>query len=286
MEHEQIVVEDRNGVRLITLNRPEKLNAWTRQMSRELTEAITEGNDDPAIGAFVVTGAGRGFCAGADIGGEFAPRADAAHEAERAGDHSDSVRVGDWVAMVRASKPMVAAINGAAVGVGLTMVLPMDHLVAGRSAKLSARFVKMGLVPELGSSHFLVQRCGFGHASDLALSGRMVLAPEAAEIGLVDRVVDDDALLDAAMETATGYGANPGPALRMIKELLTLNGADTDLDAIQRRELQRLNGADTDLDAIQRRELQRLNEAYATAEHREAIAAFMEKREPDFRQAE
>ncbi len=273
MEYQQIVVEDRGPVRLITMSRPEKLNAWTRRMSRELVDAIDRGNDDDTVGAFVVTGAGRGFCAGADIGAEFASRASAGELDRRSGpadgttDGPGDDRGGDrdWVALVREAKPMVAAINGPAVGVGLTLALPMDFLVAGRSATLSARFVRMGLVPELASSHFLVQRCGWGGASDLALSGRMVSAEEAAGLGLVDRVVDDEALLDAAIEHAGSYAANPPAASRMIKELLTVNGADPDLVAVQRRETERLAAA------------------MRSAEHAEAIAAFLDKREPRFR---
>jgi len=265
MEYEQIVVEDRGSVRLITLSRPEKLNAWTRRMSRELVDTIEDGNDDDAIGAFVFTGAGRGFCAGADIGAEFASRASADQIEERSKQGERRATDRDWVALVRASKPMVAAINGVSVGVGLTLVLPMDFLIAGRSARLSARFVRMGLVPELASSHFLVQRCGWGGASDLALSGRMVDAEDAGSIGLGDRVVDDDALVETAIAHASSYAENPPAAMRMIKELLTANGSDGDLAAVQRRE--------TEL----------LATAMASDEHAEAIAAFQEKREPRFR---
>jgi 2-(1,2-epoxy-1,2-dihydrophenyl)acetyl-CoA isomerase len=272
MDYEQIEVEDRGAIRVITLSRPEKLNAWTRQMSREMVHAIDDGNDSDAIGAFVFTGSGRAFCAGADIGGEFAsrtqPSGDGGSGGEGSGQEqsqsSDQDRR-DWVGLVRESKPMVAAINGPAIGVGLTLALPMDYLMAGASARLSARFVKMGLVPELASSHFLVQRCGWGGASDLALSGRIVEADEALAAGLVDAVVPDDELVDAAVTRAQSYAENPPTALRMIKELLTANGSATDLAEIQQRELARLN------------------EAYTSPDHKEAVAAFLEKREPRFR---
>lgn len=262
MDYEQIEVEDRGLVRLITLSRPEKLNAWTRRMNTELVHAIDEANGDPAIGAFVFTGAGRGFCAGADIGDEFGGGKTSANLEGR--DRApESGR--DWVELVRESKPMVAAVNGAAVGVGLTMILPMDFLIAASSAKLSARFVRMGIVPELASSHYLVQRCGWGMASDLALSGRMVVGDEALQVGVVDEVVADDELLDAAIARAESYGRNPPAALRMIKDLLTANGADADLKAVQKRELAMLA------------------DALRSEDHKEAVAAFMEKREPDFR---
>ena len=270
MDYEQILVEQRDDVTLLTLNRPERLNAYTPKMMAELADAITAANDDPAVGAIVVTGAGRGFCAGADIGGEFAAKLDdrgasPAPAASSSPPATTERRASDWVALCRSSKPLVAAINGPAIGVGLTMVLPFDHLVAAAGAKLSCRFVKMGLVPELASSHFLVARCGWGNASYLALSGVTLPAEEAQQLGLVDRVVPGDEVLDAALAVAREFGANPGPQLRMIKELLTANGSETDLAGVQRREL----GA--------------LEQAYRTPEHREAVQAFLEKRSPNFR---
>ncbi|MFT5531274.1 MAG: enoyl-CoA hydratase/carnithine racemase [Candidatus Poriferisodalaceae bacterium] len=254
-DHEQISVEDHGRVRVITLNRPEKLNAWTRVMQAEINEVVHDGNDDPSIGAFVFTGAGRAMCAGADIGAEFSTPSPESDNSE------------NWVDLARASKPMVTAVNGVAVGVGLTLWLPTDFIIAAESARLSCRFVKMGLVPELASSHFLVQRCGWGQASDLSLSGRMVSASEAKEVGLVDSVVLDDELMEAALARANSYAENPAPQLRMIKELLTVNGTDADHRAVQGREMKALN------------------EAFRTPEHREAVAAFMEKRAPNFSQA-
>ncbi len=262
------LAEQRGDVLLLTLNRPERLNAWTPAMSAELTADITAANDDASIGAIVLTGAGRGFCAGADIGGQFAanlepkagatPKAEAEPAAERGG-------AGDWVRLCRSSKPLVAAINGPAIGIGLTLVLPFDYLVAATGAKISARFVKMGLVPELASSHFLVSRCGFGNASYLALSGATLVAEEAKALGLVDRVVEPERVVDEALAVAGEFAQNPPPQLRMIKALLTENAAETDLDAVQRRE-----GA-------------ALAVSYRTPEHHEAVTAFLEKRPPVFR---
>jgi enoyl-CoA hydratase/carnithine racemase len=185
MDFEQILVDRRDDVLILTLNRPEKLNAWTPKMSAELVTAITAANDDDDIGAIVVTGAGRGFCAGADISGQFAANLDTRQEdpapaADRAPQSSQRESRGtDWVTLCRQSKPLVAAINGPCIGVGLTMVLPFDQLLAAEGARLSLRFVKMGLVPELASSHFMVTRCGWGAASWLALSGTTVFADEA-----------------------------------------------------------------------------------------------------------
>jgi len=258
MAHQLITVDDRDEIRLITLNRPEKLNAWTPSMHSELVQALQDGNDSTSVGAFVVTGAGRAFCAGADITEVFAGRADA----EQPKKLDTEPRV-DWVALVRSSKPVVAAINGPSIGVGLTLTLSMDFLVAHPEAKLSARFVKMGVVPELASSHFLVQRCGWGVASDLALSGRIVLGDEAKELGLVDEVADD--VVDAAIARARSYAENSPLSVQFTKQLLSQNGTESDLVEVQRRELSALK------------------QAYASDEHREAIAAFTEKRPPNFR---
>jgi 2-(1,2-epoxy-1,2-dihydrophenyl)acetyl-CoA isomerase len=265
MVFDQILVEDVDSVRVIILNRPERLNAWTYRMGAELAAAVKAGNEDDDVEAFVVSGAGRGFCAGADIADVFDAQQQGEGGASSARGGDENPR--DWVSLVRASKPMVAAINGAAIGVGLTQVLPFDALIAAEGAKLSVRFIRMGLVPELASSQFLLQRVGFGAASDLMLTGRTVLAEEAKELGLVDRVVHPEDLLDAALAQARAMGSNPQQALRMVKELLTLNATEPDLAKVQQRELAALQVC------------------YTSREHKEAIAAFMEKREPDFRAA-
>jgi 2-(1,2-epoxy-1,2-dihydrophenyl)acetyl-CoA isomerase len=262
--YEQIRAEQRDDVLLLTLNRPERLNAWTPRMSAELTHAILGANDDPSVGAIVVTGEGRGFCAGADIGGQFAQNLDDDTAAKPAAEPAPE-RLADWVTLCRESKPLVAALNGPTIGVGLTMVLPFDRLVAARSAKLSARFVKMGIVPELASSHFLVARCGWGAASWLTLSGATILGDEAAAMRLIDRVVDDGEALDAALADARLLAENPPAAVRAAKRLLTENASETDLRAVQRREMEAL-------------EVQ-----YRSPEHHEAVRAFLEKRAPDFR---
>lgn len=273
MDYEQILVDRHGAVAVLTLHRPDRLNAWTPRMSAELSHAITACNDDDDIGAILVTGAGRGFCAGADIGGEFARQLDSrparpaapASDAGSAAGGTERRSEADWVRLCRVSKPLVAAINGPAIGVGLTMILPFDRLVAARSAKLSARFVRMGLVPELASSHFLVARCGWGAASWLALTGTTIDGATAESMRLVDRAVDDDAVLTEALADATALAESPGPQVRMIKELLTQNAVEADLAAVQRRELAALEVA------------------YRTPEHREAVTAFVERRAPQFR---
>jgi enoyl-CoA hydratase/carnithine racemase len=260
VSYETILVDEVDSVCVITMNRPERLNAWTPKMGAELSEAVQLANENENVIAIVLTGAGRGFCAGADIEAVFKAQADGKDTGNAGG-------MRDWVSQIRESKPMVAAINGAAVGVGLTQVLPMDYLIAGEQAKLSMRFVKMGLVPELASSHFLTTRMGFGNASELMLSGKTIMAEEAQSLGLVDRVCAADDLLSNAIETARGMGDNPFASVRHIKKLLTANASETDLKAVQKRETEALK------------------ECYVSPEHKEAISAFLEKREPDFRSA-
>ena len=203
MAYEQILTDIQDGVLTLTLNRPERLNAWTHQMVGELSAAIASGNEDDEIGAFVVTGAGRAFCSGADVKQLFKTQADSG-EVQR-----DNADVLPWVDLLRQSKPIVAAINGICFGVGLSQLMPMDVLVASKDAKLSFRFIKMGLIPELGSSHFLVARTGFGQASRLMLSGETIDGEEAGRIGLVDLVTESDELLDVARRTARSMGEKP-----------------------------------------------------------------------------
>lgn len=265
MDYEQITYETQGEVAVITLNRPEKLNAWTPRMAEEQAHAIGIANDDTGIGAIVTTGAGRGFCAGADMEDTFKTRIGGADPgADTAGGVGGMPKGLDWVALVRASKPMVAAVNGAAVGIGVTMCLPMDQIITTPKAKFGMGFIKMGLVPELASTRLLADRVGFGRASDLCLSGRLVAGDEAHHIGLAEQVVEPDALLDAAIAVAATYAANPDPQLRMIKQLLSASAAEGDLTAIQHAEHEYLA------------------ECWKSPQHAEAVQAFLDKRPPVF----
>jgi enoyl-CoA hydratase/carnithine racemase len=251
---------------LITLDRPERLNAWTPQMSQEMADAITRANNDRGIGAIVVTGEGRGFCAGADIEHTFKSRLDGhdpgANTAEGMGGLSSGL---DWISVVRSSKPLIAAVNGPAVGIGVTMILPFDIIVVSETAKLGLVFVKMGIVPELASSHFLVSRVGFAKASDLMLSGRLIDGREAVDMGLANHVTSPEALLPKAFEIGKAISANPDPMLRMTKDLLTKNACEQDMTLAQKRE--------TDY----------LRACWALPEHKEAVEAFLDKRPARFR---
>ena len=260
MDYEQIILEVNDGVALLTLNRPDRLNAWTGTMNREMVAAVEHCNADKDVGAIVVTGAGRGFCAGADIRDNFQSRLDGDGNQER----KDQRPLKNWVELVRESKPMIAAVNGASVGVGATLALPMDVILASDQAKFGMFFVKMGVVPELASSHFLVQRMGIGRASEMCLTGRLYTGQEAFDMGLVDRIIPHKDLLEEAKSMASMMAANPAPHLQWVKNLLTQNGSETDLNTVQRREGEALE------------------KAYASAEHKEAVSAFLEKRPPKF----
>src|SRR5436190_10141077 len=261
-----VTLERRDAVALLTLNRPEKLNAWTPTMAVEQAKAIEEANADPKVGAIVMTGAGRGFCAGADMEATFKSRLDGVDPGEDTQSGSGGMPATlDWVGLLRKSKPLVAAVNGAAVGIGMTMILPFDVIVASEKAKFGMLFIKVGLVPEHASTHFLVERVGFGKASEMCLSGRLYGGAEAAACGLADRVVEPEKLLEVASELAREIATNPDPQLRMTKALLTQNASATDLDQVQRRESEMLRAC------------------WKSPEHAEAVQAFLEKRPPRFR---
>ena len=257
MRYRTITCERQGAVALITLNRPDRLNAWTPQMASEQADAIRAANEDGEAGAIVMTGAGRGFCAGADMRDTFKTRLDGgdpAGDGDRSGGMPPDV---DWVRLAREAKPLIAAVNGAAVGIGMTMVLPFDVIVASQRAKFGMLFIKVGLVPELASTRLLAQRVGLGRASEMCLSGRLYNGEEAYRIGLADRLAPPETLLAEALELADEVAANPQPQLRMIKRLLTENALETDLGLVQRRE----------------HEL--IRECWRSPEHRRAVEAFV-----------
>jgi enoyl-CoA hydratase/carnithine racemase len=234
--YETITYERRDAVALITLNRPARLNAWTPQMASEQADAIRTANEDDAVGAIVMTGSGRGFCAGADMRDTFTKRLDGTDPGGDTQDTGGMPRDVDWVSLARESKPLIAAVNGAAVGIGMTMILPFDVIVASESARFGMLFIKVGLVPELASTRLLAQRVGIGHASEMCLTGRLYDGAEARRIGLVDHLAAPEDLLPRALGLAAEIAGNPAPQLRMIKMLLTENALETDLQLVQRRE--------------------------------------------------
>lgn len=266
--YEQIETEQHDGVRLVALNRPERLNAWTPQLALELADAIEAGNHDSAVHAFVLTGRGRGFCAGADMDLTFSARL-AGHDpgGDTAGGMGGMPASIDWIEQCRRSKPLIAAVNGPAIGVGVTMILPFDIILAAENARFGMGFIKVGLVPELACSQLLPQRVGPGFANDLCLTGRVIDAEEAARHRLVDRLLGPDELVASALALGHEIGRNPGPQLRMTKQLLAQNLTEPDVRVVQQRESELLH------------------ECWKSPEHAEAVQAFLDKRPPDFSSA-
>src|SRR5271168_3113375 len=209
MDFEQIAIEVADGVLTITLNRPERLNAWTAQMGAELRAAFDLADADDDVRAVIVTGAGRGFCAGADLGsggGTF----DARKRENVAGARRDNG--GELTLRIfESTKPVIAAINGPAVGIGATMTLPMDIRLAADDARIGFVFARRGIVPEAGSSWFLPRVVGISRAMEWVASGRVFSAQEALAGGLVRSLHPGGELLEAARALAQEIAENTAP---------------------------------------------------------------------------
>jgi enoyl-CoA hydratase/carnithine racemase len=209
LDFEQIATDLEDHVLTITLNRPERLNAWTDTMCRELIQAFDRADADDEVRAIVVTGAGRGFCAGADLagGGET-------FDYRKRG-NSDQVprdNGGEFTLRIfRSTKPVIAAINGPAVGIGATMTLPMDVRLAAEDARIGFVFARRGIVPEACSSWFLPRVVGISRAMEWVSTGRVFSAAEAKEAGLVRSLHPAGELLDAAYELAREIAENTAP---------------------------------------------------------------------------
>jgi enoyl-CoA hydratase/carnithine racemase len=221
-------IETRGRIRILTLDRPEVRNAWSLELMQALKDAIGAANMDDAIGALVFTGAGKAYCAGMDLPAfeadikENRPRLGVA---TRGDDH--------WLAfLARMPKPTVAAVNGPAVGVGATHLLPMDLRIGSPEARFSFPFVRLAMFPELGSTWFLPQLVGLGRAMDWCMTARMVDADEALAAGLVTQVVPADKLLDRAVEMAEQMAMAPLRVQSKLRLLMRANATDSNLAAV------------------------------------------------------
>lgn len=263
--YEDITYEVRDGVALITLDRPDRMNTLTYRMVDELVDAIDRVDADDAVRVAVVTGNGRMFCAGADLEGDtFEPPAEAGTDAFELSRHADGG--GRVTLRVYASvKPFIAAINGAAAGFGATFILPMDVRLAADSAKFGFVFVRRGIVPESCSSWFLPRLVGMSTAADWIYSGRVFGADEALERGLVTGVHPRDELLEAAFELARTY----------------IDGTAPVASALSRRLLWSMLAAEGPARAHEL-ESRALFALAGTSDEREGIASFFEKRPPRF----
>lgn len=261
MDYQTLSEERRDGVLILTLERRQKLNAWTPRMAEELAAAVNEAGESSTVGAIVLTGAGRGFCAGADMEETFSTRISGTDPGANTAQGYGGMGAGlDWVELCRTAKPLVAAVNGVCVGIGLTQILPFDVIFASTEARFGMGFIKVGLVPELASTRFLADRIGPGRARALALTGDMWSAERAHQFGLVDFLVAPDELLDEAVGLAARIASNPRRQVQWTKHLLTENALEVDTQLIQERE-----------SAV-------LRECWASEEHAAAVAAFLEKR--------
>jgi enoyl-CoA hydratase/carnithine racemase len=263
MEFEQITTELADGVMTITLNRPDRLNAFTGTMGEELRAAFDRVDADDDVRAVIVTGAGRGFCAGADLGSGGDTFARREHE-----DPDSIPRDGGGRLTLRifeCTKPVIAAINGPAVGVGATMTLPMDVRLASESARIGFVFVRRGIVPEACSSWFLPRLVGISRAMEWVATGRVFDAQEALEGGLVRSVHPADELLDAAGALAREIAENAAPVSV----------------ALARQMMWRMLGAEHPMVA-HRADSRGMLYRGRSADAAEGISAFLEKREAVF----
>ena len=263
MEFEQITTELTDHVLTITLNRPDRLNAWTQTMFGELLEAFDRADADDEVRVVIVTGAGRAFCAGADLerGSETFTKRD--HQDPDAIPRDSGGRL--TLRIFEATKPVIAAINGPAVGIGATMTLPMDVRLAADDARIGFVFVRRGLVPEACSSWFLPRVVGISRAMEWVATGRVFTAQEALEGGLVRSLHPKDELLDAARELAREIAENAAPVSV----------------ALARRMLWRLLGAEHPMLA-HRADSRGMLHRGRSADAAEGIAAFLEKRPASF----
>jgi len=230
-----ILTEVSDGIATLTLNRPEKLNAYTTEMGDEVTAALRAWRNDTAVRAVIITGAGRGFCAGVDLEHLKAHQAgENASKGPRLGEEDFLKKLP--LEMAEYPKPLIAAVNGAAIGVGVTMILPCDVRIAAENAKLGFAFVKLGILPGLGSTHLLPRIVGRAKALELVMSARTISAAEAAECGLVNEVVPAEKLISEARELAALIAANPPAAVAAAKAAINYGHAHSISEAMQNEE--------------------------------------------------
>jgi 2-(1,2-epoxy-1,2-dihydrophenyl)acetyl-CoA isomerase len=262
MTYQQIAFDRDGTVARITLNRPDKLNALTAVMSDEIVDALEQVEGEAELRAVLLTGAGRGFCAGQDLT-EF-------EEAYRKGDRPDIEEHLSRTyhrlipAMTGLPKPIVCAVNGVAAGAGVSLALASDLRIAGASARFTQAFVKIGLVPDSGGTYLLPRAVGYAKALELSLTGDLLDAGTAREIGLVSQVVPDDSLEAEAGELAARLAAMPTAALGETKRLLQASLAPALEEALLREAEAQARMGQTD-------------------DHLEGVMAFAEKREPKFK---
>jgi 2-(1,2-epoxy-1,2-dihydrophenyl)acetyl-CoA isomerase len=261
MNYENVQLDMRATVGIITLNRPDSLNALTTEVGREFQAAVSEVQERGAR-AVVVTGAGRAFCAGGDLR-EMQKIAQQEGKVEAFFDEPLRLLNECILLIRRAPLPFIAAVNGAASGGGCNLALACDFVVAGKSAKFNQAFIKIGLVPDCGGTFILPRLIGWKRAAELMMTGDVVTAARALEMGMVNAVVPDEELLARALAMAEKLAQAPTAAIGRIKELLEASATH---DYGEQLELERKTQIQSGL----------------TKDFREGVAAFLEKRPPKF----
>jgi len=256
-----VLISVEAGLQTITLNRPDKLNAFNPEMHKALRAALEQALDERSIGAVLLTGAGRGFCSGQDLSERRVEPGAAPIDL--------SVSLGSYYnPLVRRlrelPKPIVCAVNGVAAGAGANLALACDIVVAARSAKFVQSFARLGLVPDSGGTYFLPRLAGAARAMGLALLAERLSAEEAERWGLIWKALDDERLMEEASAIARSLAEGPTKGYGLIKKGIHAS-ADNSLDA------------QLDLE----RDLQR--EAGSSEDYREGVAAFMQKRKPSYK---
>ena len=265
MNFDEILYDVSDRVATITLNRPDKMNAFTNRMLKEIIAAMDLADADDDVRAVIFSGAGKAYCAGADLSGGGETFAKGGSDVSA---RTGVVRDGGGLVALRifeSTKPVIGAINGAAVGVGVTMTLPMDIRLASESAKFGFVFARRGIVPEAASSWFLPRLVGISQAAEWCYTGRMVSAGEAREARLIRSVHAPDELLPAARALAAEIADNTAPVSV----------------ALSRRMLWRMLGADHPMQA-HRVDSRAINARGASDDAREGVMSFLEKRPARF----
>jgi len=256
MSDDVVLYESADGVATITLNRPDRLNAWTGPMSRGYFDALDRAADDPDVRVIVVTGAGRGFCAGADM--------DMLQGIGEAGGTGSSPETRPHTYATSIPKPVIAAINGACAGLGFVHAMMADIRFAAEGAKFTTAFSRRGLVAEHGVSWVLPRLVGPAVALDLLLSGRVFLSEEAAELGVVNKTVPADELMSTVMDYARELAANvASTSMAVIKQQVWTHAEQSLEDAL------------AETNDMMDRSLRR-------ADFKEGVASFVDKRPPNF----
>ena len=261
MSYEHILYAVDDGVATITLNRPERLNALTPTMRRELLEAALASEEDPEVRAVIVTGAGRGFCSGGDV--KAMQEANEKRQSNPLEERMAPIRDRVLLAIHQSSKPYIAAVNGPAAGAGFSIALGCDIRIAADNARFGMTFSRRGLHPDWGGTYFLPRIVGAAKAAELIWSGNMIAAEEAKQLGIVSYLAQPDELMASATTMARNFAAGPPIAIRMAKRSIYHN-----MECGLREALEFETFAQ--------------NICAGTADAKEGIKAFNEKREPVF----